>query len=141
MARSYKNTELRKLVNDLINQDYNQSDIARYCGISRQRVSVIANEIADEREVLGEDMPSGTLEKRLERVVYPSIQEYMRDNHISMRKFCTMIGENFQYKGCVTRFLYGETKQIPIDKLNKLLELTGLTYEEVFMKKEEDKAS
>ncbi len=140
MARSYKNTELRKLVSDLINQDYNQSDIARYCGISRQRVSVIVSEIEKQPELETRHKLRNTFEKRLGRVVYPAIRKYMLDNKISVRKISIMLGENKTYKGCVTRFLHGETKQLPIDKLNKLLELTGLTYEEVFMEKE-DKVS
>ncbi len=141
MARSEKNIELRNLVSDLIDQDYNQSDIARYCGISRQRVSVIVSDIEKQPEFETRRKVRNTFEKRLERVVYPAIQKYMLENKISVRKLSIMLGENRQYTGCVTRFLHGETKQLPIDKLNKLLELTGLTYEEVFMKKEEDKAS
>ncbi len=135
MAKSEKNVELRDLISDLIDQDYNQSDIARYCGISRQRVSVIVSEIEKQPEFKAKHKIRNTLEKRLERVVYPAIQKYMLENKISVRKLSIMLGENKTYKGCVTRFLHGETKQLPIDKLNKLLELTGLTYEEVFMGK------
>lgn len=49
MSGHIKNVELRYIVKELLEDSYSQSDIAKHCGISRQRVNKIVKEMKEEK--------------------------------------------------------------------------------------------
>lgn len=49
MSGHIKNTELRAFIRELLEYSYSQSDIAKHCGISRQRVNKIVKEMKEEQ--------------------------------------------------------------------------------------------
>lgn len=48
--RSDKNHELRKFIEELYEDGYNQSAIANHCGVSRQRISAILKDMDKENQ-------------------------------------------------------------------------------------------
>lgn len=132
MSKERINYELGRTVFQLNNEGYSQSDIARHCGVSRQRVSAIL--------LRGEEVYSSTepdeppvFQKTQQRVIYPAIRKFLEENRMSLRKFILLVDGYYHCTGTTARFLTGITESISIKRINKILEVTGLKYEEIFM--------
>lgn len=70
--------------------------------------------------------------KSIERIVYPAIRNWLTEHQMSKRKFSSQIGVSVAH---VTNILNGKVN--PTIKIaNKILSVTGLTYEEAFRRED-----
>lgn len=73
--------------------------------------------------------------KRKSNVKYPKLQEWLEINNISNKKFCEIIGSNANVYNAMSVIrksrMSGETG-FKIDEIKKILEYTGMTFEELF---------
>lgn len=125
-----RNIEIYKAVRSGEKSEY---AVAKELGISRQRV----NQIMDTLDTIESAVPKQQRVKRkfnvsTARVVYPAIREWMDENKITLKQFDAMTGTPSNTQNTpLRRFLQGETR-IKIDLIKKILEVTGLTFEEAF---------
>ena len=100
-------------------------EIAKHFGVSRQRVF----------QIVGGTNPYHFVGVTDEQCVYPTIRKWMNDNKISRNEVTRMIYGNIlpnNYRRTMCR-LAGRT-EIGKDFIDKILELTGFTYEEAFVR-------
>lgn len=109
-------------------QGYSYAKIADVSGISRQMVHCLIG-----KTDIGKVRP--ITEKQC---VYPSLRKWMNDNHISRMELARRVygntgGRNYQR---VNDFITARSGIRTLHKpfLDKLLEITGLTYEQLFAK-------
>ena len=103
-------------------------EIADKCGISRQRV----------HQKIGKRQISRFKEISQERCVYVGLRNWMNTNKICIAELTRRIyGQNDPDSNCRTRGrLASNCDLIPKRFIDKILKITGLTYEEAFRKDE-----
>lgn len=73
--------------------------------------------------------------KRKSNVKYPKLQEWLEINNISNKKFCEIIGSNanvYNAMSVIRRSRMSGKTGFKIDEIKKILEYTGMTFEELF---------
>lgn len=107
--------------------------IAEDYGLSRQAVNAIKN-----KYMLHADNPHQEISKRTLRnvnsVVYPEIKNFLLDHSMTVTDLCIKVGEPATPSGIFYRFLRGETNKILVNTAQKLLQLMGMPFEQVFRK-------
>lgn len=73
--------------------------------------------------------------KGLKNVKYQRIKDYVKEQHMSLYCWLTSIGFTKGETRSITHFLI-EGQQVKMDYLIRLLEATGLTFEELFTEKD-----
>ena len=131
-GRGAENKELREMVFKLREKKYTQQYIGDLCGISKQRVNTILKQ---------KDMKNTEAKRKYRMFYWPALRKFLDENDMSVREFCILLGEQNQSTSNLARFLYGYTDTITIQKLNRILEVTGMTYEEIFMQGAEDECT
>ena len=107
-----------------------QTEIALKYGVTRALVSHHFTEILNGRQ-------EGF--KRRINIPYVGIRNWINRNKLTYQKVAEMIfGDDVDRSGvtCLRRILIGATKNINIDIMRKLLEVSGLTFEEAFITEE-----
>lgn len=122
-----KSAERREKMIALREQGLTQKEIAEACGVSRQRVS----------QVLGKYSPHLANIITKEQCVYDGLRKWMNENRIYAVEI-VRIPHDGRYTGghsikVVYSRLNGKT-QFKLSEINKLLDRSGLTYEELFRK-------
>ena len=121
MTRADQYAELRRA-------GYTYEKIAEICGCSYQNV---AQHLARKNEVIFRGVVK-------EQVVFDGLRKWMNDNKVSVRElFRQLNGKNpgGVSSGCFSDRLTGKT-QFRMNEINKIISVTGLTYEQLFMAKE-----
>lgn len=113
MTKVEKETAKKMLDNGCTYQE-----VAKHFGVSRQRVHALFPYISKRaRHKAGEY-----------NYIYPNVNKYMKDNKISLMEMYRKTGINYNQ---LHRIFYGESN--PSKKtIDKLLDYTGMTYEEMF---------
>lgn len=105
--------------------------VAEEYGLSRQAVNAIKN-----KYMLHSDNPHQKMNKRALRnvhsVVYPEIKNFLLGHSMTVTDLCIKVGEPAAASGIFYRFLRGETGKISVNTTQKLLQLMGLPFEQVF---------
>lgn len=108
-------------------EGYNYAQIAEAAGVTRQRIF----------QLIGGEQKNRTPKPLTEtECVYPKLRKWMNDNHVSRteltRRLHNGVGNPRAYER-LNCFLNGTTRQI-IRKpfIDSILEVTGLTYEQLF---------
>lgn len=105
--------------------------LAEEYGLSRQAVNAIKN-----KYMLHADNPHQEMNKRTLRnvhsVVYPEIKNFLLDHSMTVTDLCIKVGEPATTNGMFYRFLRGETSKISVNTAQKLLQLMGMSFEQVF---------
>lgn len=105
--------------------------LAEEYGLSRQAVNAIKN-----KYMLHADNPHQEMNKRALRnvhsVVYPEIKNFLLDHSMTVTDLCIKVGEPATTSGIFYRFLRGETDKISVNTAHKLLQLMGMSFEQVF---------
>lgn len=105
--------------------------IAEEYGMSRQAVNAIKN-----KYMLHADNPHQEMNRRSLRiahsVVYPEIKNFLLDNSMAVTDLCIKVGEPATTSGLFYRFLRGESDKISVNTAQKLLQLMGTPFEQVF---------
>lgn len=128
-GRGVENKELQDMVFKLREKKYTQQYIGDVCGVSRQRVNTILKQ---------KNMENTEAKGKHRTFYWQALRKFLDDNDMSVREFCILLGEQNQSTSNLARFLYGYTDTITIQKLNRILEVTGMTYEEIFIQGVED---
>lgn len=121
-----RNQEIYRAV---MNGEKTQTQIAKEYDISRERVSQIIKAIRDK-----DTKPLAVTRK----VVYPAIRDWMNENRITQTQFNNMTGYGEYYSAKETplrRCLLGGDR-VSIELIKKILEVTGLTFEEAFARED-----
>lgn len=122
-----RNYELRENIKKYTEEGYSQAEIARMTGVSRQRVHKLT------QEQNGEKHSENILQRRLMRVRYKGIREYLFNNRMTVTELCCELGEQSNTNGAIPRFLYGITDKVSVYLIKNILDYTGLTFEEAFI--------
>ena len=114
----------KKEVLDLRNRGVKQAEIARMMGCSRARIGQICGgkNILHKRSVALHD-----------DLIYPNIARWLFENQVSMAAFSQSMGKgkrNSSYTRIV-ECLHGK-RRFDISEIKKILEVTGMTFEEAF---------
>ena len=128
-GRGAENKELRDMVFKLREKKYTQQYIGDVCGVSRQRVNTILKQ---------KNTKSTETKGRRRTFYWSALRNFLDEKDMSVREFCILLGEQNQSTSNLARFLYGYTDTITIQKLNRILEVTGMTYEEIFLQGVDD---
>lgn len=113
--------EMGKMRND----GYTLQEIADKFGVSKQWVAQL--------------IPTGGYKmnpETLDKMVYPNIANWMRKNHYNMRKLVSETGLTLQ----TLRRMLIEGRDPRKYQIDKILKVTGLTYEVAFYKEEQKDA-
>jgi DNA-binding helix-turn-helix protein len=86
------------------------------------------------REYVRQVLDVGKRKDKFSKIVYPKLKQYMIERKLSIRKLSILIDIQ---SATATRLLYGESSPT-MSTVNKILKLTGLTYEEAFYLEGED---
>lgn len=108
-------------------QGYNRKQIAEAVGVTRQRVYQIL----------------GTAEKGFfkpiteQGCIYPNWRKWMNDNKVSVPAFSRLMGMDSASRdyGLIKRWMRGDNFPLKFN-IDKIIEITGLSYEELFSKEE-----
>jgi hypothetical protein len=109
------------LVKALVGKGLTYQAVGEVLGISRQRVHQILNASVSYTSTLGK------------KVIYPNLLEWSIKNKCNRAEFLRKMGypESNRNKACLYRVLTG--RQAPKkDYIDKMLQVTGLTYEVMF---------
>lgn len=104
---------------------YTYEEIAREFGVAKQYICSI--------------LTSPGKEKTYEKIIYPRIADWLRKNNLSMTKFAIKLYPEKTVKNAQStssRKMRGKTELNKSD-IDRILEVTGMTYEEAFERREE----
>ena len=107
-------------------QGMSYRQIGEKYGLSRQRVFQIIGCTTDRRESYFRCITE-------KDCIYPNIRKWMNDNKVSKAEFCRRVFGNSHSQNWhhISNWLGG--RRYPLKKsIDKLIEVTGLTYEELF---------
>lgn len=126
-----KNDERNRKIVEEIRNGKPVISVAEEYGLSRQAVNAIKNKL-----MLHEDNPHQKMNRRSLRiansVVYPEIRNFLLDNSMAVTDLCIKVGEPAITSGLFYRFLRGESDKISVNTAQKLLQLMGMSFEQVF---------
>lgn len=88
----------------------------------------IGNKYGITREYVRQILDVGKRKDISQKIVYPGLKQYLVENKMSVRKLSFLIGTQYQ---TALNTLHGKSKP-GMDVINKILQVTGLTYEEAF---------
>ena len=88
----------------------------------------IGNKYGITREYVRQILDVGKRKDISQKIVYPGLKQYLVENKMSVRKLSFLIGTQYQ---TALNALCGKSKP-GMDVINKILQVTGLTYEEAF---------
>lgn len=88
----------------------------------------IGNKYGITREYVRQILDVGKRKDIFQKIVYPGLKQYLVENKMSVRKLSFLIGTQYQ---TALNTLCGKSKP-GMDVINKILQVTGLTYEEAF---------
>lgn len=72
-----------------------------------------------------------------ETCIYPNLRRWLNENQLSMQKFALLIGRKFASSNSSSVGLWLRGKSYPIkENIDRILQVTGLTYEELFATEE-----
>ena len=114
----------------LASEGYRQSDIAKKVGVSRQFVSQIfwkhnINRVNRER-VGGTTLSS-------ENCVYPALRDWWNENNMSYKKFLDLMQMSYHENNINSmKYLFMGNRNIRKSIIDKLITVTGFTYEKLF---------
>ena len=107
-------------------QGWYYSDIAKELGLSRQYVGF----------VLGKAAPNGGFRPyKQEECIYDGLRFWLNENRITRRELCRRLEKKANHGGSVTNVLdhLRGKGSFTINDINKLIETTGMTYEQLFL--------
>ena len=120
-----------KKAGEMLVNGSNFSEIARHFGVTRQYIHA---------HYVGKP----GRKPREKSVLYPMLMEWLAMNNLSIHQFSDMLNDGNDKRGCYQRLLRvinGKTDYVLIKEINKIIQVTGLSYEELFMAdKEGEKA-
>ena len=104
-------------------EGYSQTDIAAALGVSRQRVHQITG-----------GYHAGHFKKFTEKqVVYPNLRNWLNENRMTKKGLLDRLGLEYHSRTIAVYSSYLCGRSFPPKKtIDKLLEMTGLTYEQLF---------
>lgn len=102
-------------------EGYTLQEIANQFGISKQRVAQILPPMKQGYRAAQTEM--------LNKIVYPNIREWMRKNAVTMRMLVDLCGSEYP---TIYRMLHNEKYNARRCTIDKILSVTGMTYEEAF---------
>lgn len=102
-------------------EGYTLQEIANQFSVSKQRVAQILPPLKQGYRALRPDM--------LNKIVYPNLREWMRKNTCTTRMLCDMTGTSYM---SLFRGLQNAKYELRKSTIDKILEVTGMTYEEAF---------
>lgn len=121
-----------KKAGEMLVNGSNFSEIARHFGVTRQYIHA--------HYVHGKP----GRKPREKSVLYPMLMEWLARNNLSIHQFPNMLNDGKNIPGDYQRLLRvinGKTDYVLIKEINKIIQVTGLSYEELFMTfKEGEKA-
>lgn len=118
---SQRNTEILEMHRN----GYTYQQIADKYGITRQRAySVVYNRMM---KMKGENFAES-----VNKVIYPAIRKWMFENRITISGLHRIINPEVISDVDIRKFLTEKNRRISIKTLHKILETTGLTFEEAF---------
>lgn len=98
-------------------------EIGEYFGVSKQRAHAI----------IGGYKKANPLYKKIK---YKGLRKWFKENDVTFSKFARMVGANFSpsYVRQIQNWLSegGEGRKFTVDQIKTMLELTGMTFEELF---------
>lgn len=118
---SQRNTEILEMHRN----GYTYQQIADKYGITRQRAySVVYNRMMQ--------MKDENFAESVNKVIYPAIRKWMFENRITISGLHRIINPEVISDVDIRKFLTEKNRKISIKTLRKILETTGLTFEEAF---------
>ena len=102
--------------------------IAEICGVSFQTV---------QKAIMGTPAPGYFRPHSAASIVYPGLLAWMNDNKVSKRALMGSMGMQPGGFAHIKNYLNGN-KRLTMPLINKLIAVTGLTYEQLFLAKEAD---
>ena len=102
---------------------FTYQEIAEKYGVSRQYINqMLQNVISEKRN------------KALNKIVYPNIANWLKDNERSISEFAIRVGIK---RSALYNKLYGRNK-FNSDEIKRILDVTGMKFEECFKMKERE---
>ena len=106
---------------------YSYREIGEKFGVSRQYVEQTLKEILPNRN------STVRRTRTSEKCIYSGLSDYIKQNNITMKKLMQVIGISHT---TLNAKIIGE-REFTITEFNKILEYTGMTFEECFKMKDE----
>lgn len=116
----------------LLEKGLGQQEIADIVGCSRQRVGYLANRA----KVAKKRRDNSPKETALDGVQYEGLREYLKENHKFIGEFASEFEDVYDYTTIRNFLCTAKNKQIGI--AISIIQKTGLTFEELFMKEFEN---
>ena len=110
--------------NQMVLDGYNFCEIAEKFGVTRQYVQA---------HYAGYYRRNGRKDLGAE-IVYPNLREWFRANRMNFRKMAKIIYGNESHCVSIKRVLVGKTVYLNMEVVRRMIEATGMTYEEMFAK-------
>lgn len=126
-----RNMERNQKILQMLEDGYSVNEIAQEFSLTRQAINAIKNRSKPHAE---SDIMDGRVYRGLNSIVYPRIKEFLYENKLSVIDFCHKINEAATPRGALYRFLKGNTPNISIKIIYKVLEFTQMSFEEAFRK-------
>lgn len=121
----YKLSDRNKEIVDMYNSGARNKDIAEKYGLSCQRVYSIIYQSEYQKN-------NGKWLEQIERIIYPNIKRYMMENRIPIYVLNEYVNPDTKSAVVLSRFLTVENVKVDIRTINRILEVTGMTFEEAF---------
>ena len=102
---------------------FTYQEIAEKFGVSRQYINQMLQNVISERR-----------NKTLNKIVYPNIANWLKDNECSISEFAIRVGIK---RSTLDRKLYGRNK-FNSDEIKRILDVTGMKFEECLKMKESE---
>lgn len=124
MAIRKPNKYIKDII-DLRNKNWTYEEIGEELGISRQYAHYL-------NRVFGENIIPKKQEDLFNSIAYPRLRDWMIENDLTVNQFGFLCGYEHDFKvSSLGRFLNGQTKG-NIQLIKKILDITGLKFEEAF---------
>ena len=112
--------EQKRIAKEMLDNGSTYKEVGERFGVSRQRIHAL--------------FPSSSKRARHKKwefcYIYPNVNKFKKENKISLRRMCKETG---LYHNSLHKVLYGEQNPSKTT-IDKLLNYTGMTYEEFFYK-------
>ena len=116
-------SERRERIVELRNKGYTYQEIADIEGVSKQRIA----------QICGKPDPNYFKIIREDACIYPKWRAWMNENKVSRNEFLLRLGLSQHARNSAALSGWMRGRCFPIKRtIDKILEVTGLTYEELF---------